>query len=167
MGWNRTGRNCVNSVAWASSPHRGSLTPWPCPAQPPTPTWSQKNSLRGLPGKQASGAAGGGTRGWKADYMSPHINHSGNFPHPPREERINCNPEGKPTAVITLKRKEATSFPAMNLSERLIGHDLLTCEIHLLPFGEHLVAAHTSGTGGVVVLPSCLWKSGYGAKHQN
>lgn len=34
--------------------------------------------------------------------------------------------------------------------------NLRTCEIHLLPFSEHLVAAYTSGTGGVVVFPSCL-----------
>lgn len=31
-----------------------------------------------------------------------------------------------------------------------------TCEVHLLAFREHLVAAHTPGTGRVVVLPSCL-----------
>lgn len=36
------------------------------------------------------------------------------------------------------------------------GSELLTCEVHLLPFCEHLVAAYTSGTGWVVVLPSCL-----------
>lgn len=47
------------------------------------------------------------------------------------------------------------------------GSDLFTCEIHLLPFREHLVAAHTSGTGGVVVFPSCLWRPGYEAKRQN
>lgn len=34
--------------------------------------------------------------------------------------------------------------------------DLRTCKVHLLPLGEHLVAAHTSGAGGVVVLPSRL-----------
>lgn len=41
------------------------------------------------------------------------------------------------------------------------GSELLTCEIHLLPFSEHLVAAYTSGTGRVVVFPSCLWKPGH------
>lgn len=55
-----------------------------------------------LPGKQARGAAGGGTQGRKANYMSLYISHSGNFPHSPREERINCNLEEKPTAEITL-----------------------------------------------------------------
>lgn len=34
--------------------------------------------------------------------------------------------------------------------------NLRTCEIHLLPLSEHLVAAYTSGTGRVVVFPSCL-----------
>lgn len=150
-------------------PHlpRGSLTPWPCTGQPPTPKWSQRNLLRVLPGKQASAAAGAGTRGWKADYMSVHISHSGNFPHPPREERINCNLEDEPTATITPQWNGVISFPTMSLSERLRGSDLLTCEIHLLPFSEHLVAAYTSGTGGVVVFPSCLWESGYEAEHQN
>lgn len=51
------------------------------------------------------------------------------------------------------------SFPAVSLSESLReGSDLLTCEVHLLPFSEHLVAAHTSGTGRVVVFSSCLWE---------
>lgn len=74
-----------------------------------------------LPGKQARGAArggGGGTQGWKTDYMSLCISHAGNFPHLPREERINCNLEEKPMAKITLKRKEVGSlFPAVSLSE--------------------------------------------------
>lgn len=37
--------------------------------------------------------------------------------------------------------------------------NLGTCEVHLFPFCEHLVAADTSGTGWVVVLPSCLQDS--------
>lgn len=44
--------------------------------------------------------------------------------------------------------------PGCLLADRV--PNLRTCEIHLLPFSEHLVAAHTSGTGGVVVFPSCL-----------
>lgn len=55
-------------------------------------------SVRALPGKQASQAAGGGAKGWKADYMSLHISHTGNFPEPPREGRVNCKPEDKPKA---------------------------------------------------------------------
>lgn len=47
-----------------------------------------------------------------------------------------------------------------------MGSDLLTCEVHLLPFSEHLVAANTSGTGGVVVLPSCLRKEKEGTGGQ-
>lgn len=36
---------------------------------------------------------------------------------------------------------------------------LLTGEVHLLAFREHLVAADTPGTRRMVVLPSCLWGS--------
>jgi hypothetical protein len=116
-----------------------------------------------LPGKQARGAAGGGTQGWKADYMSLHISHAGNFPHPPREERINCNLEEKPTAKISQKWKEVGSHSQPGAYQNALEResDLLTCEIHLLPLSEHLVAAYTSGTGRVVVFPSCLWKPGH------
>lgn len=78
--------------------------------------------FRVLPGKQASGAAGGGTQGWKADYMSLPISHSGNFPHPPREERINFNLEVRPTAMRTQNWKEAVCLlqpqASRNASER-------------------------------------------------
>lgn len=77
--------------------------------------------FRVLPGKQASGAAGGGTRGWKADYMSLPISHSGNFPHPPREERINFNLEVKPTAMITLNQKEVTCLFQPRASQNALG----------------------------------------------
>lgn len=68
----------------------------------PTPGRARE-PLRARPGKQASHAAGGGAQGWEADYMSLHISHTGNFPEPRREGRINCKFEDKPKAKITLK----------------------------------------------------------------
>lgn len=45
-------------------------------------------------------------------------------------------------------------FPALGTAP--IRAAVLTCEVHLLSFGEHLVAAHAAGAGGVVVLPTRL-----------
>ena len=68
-----------------------------------------ESAQRELPGKRASRAAGGGAQGRKADYMSLHISHTGSFPEPPREGRINHSVEDKPTAQTALGQKEALS----------------------------------------------------------
>ena len=78
-----------------------------------------ESAQRELPGKWASWAAREGAQGRKADYMSLHISHTGNFPEPPREGWNNHRVEDKPTAQTAPGRKEALSFPVISGEERL------------------------------------------------